>query len=43
LIAKVTGVEYHPGHVWKLLVRLGRSWQKPARQAIERHEEQVQR
>jgi transposase len=43
VIAKVTGVEYHPGHVWKLLRRFGWSWQKPARQAVERDEEELQR
>lgn len=43
VIAEATGVEYHPGHVWKLLRRFGWSWQKPSRQAIERDDEEVQR
>jgi hypothetical protein len=34
--------QLHSGHVWKLLRRLGWSWQKPARQAIERDHEEVQ-
>ena len=43
VIARVTGVQYHAGHVWKLLRRLGWSWQKPARQAVERDDEEAQR
>jgi transposase len=38
-----TGVRYHVGHVWKLLRRLNWSWQKPARRAIERDEEEIAR
>lgn len=30
-------IEYHPGHVWKILVGLGWSCQKPERRAIQRH------
>jgi len=36
-----TGVRYHVGHVWKLMRRLGWSWQKPARRAIERKEDEI--
>jgi len=43
VIAIETGVRYHVGHVWKLLRRLGWSWQKPARRAIERDEAAIAR
>lgn len=43
VIAKETGVEYHPGHVWRLLKQMGWSLQKPARRALERDEEAIQR
>jgi transposase len=43
VIAMETGVRYHIGHVWKMLGRLGWSWQKPARRAIERDEEGIAR
>jgi len=35
VIARSSGIQYHPGHVWKLLRRLGWSRQRPARQAKE--------
>src|SRR4051794_12979604 len=38
LIEKLTGVRYHPGHVWRLLGDLGFSCQRPERRAIERNE-----
>lgn len=38
LIERVTGVGYHPGHVWRILRSLGWSRQKPARRAAERDE-----
>ena len=38
LIAKLTGVHYHPGHVWRVLGSLGFSCQRPERRAIERDE-----
>jgi transposase len=41
LIKKLTGVRYHPGHVWKLLGTLGFSCQRPQRRAIERDDKQV--
>ena len=31
VIEKTTGVTYHPGHVWKVLRRMGWSRQRPAR------------
>jgi transposase len=38
VIKRVTGVAHHPGHVWKLLRKLGWSLQRPARRARERDE-----
>lgn len=42
LIKKKFGVDYHPGHVWKLLDKLGLSWKKPRRRAINRDEKAIQ-
>lgn len=42
LIERLTGVRYHPGHVWKLLGSMNWTVQKPERQAKERDEQQVQ-
>lgn len=38
LIESLTGVRYHPGHVWRILGHLGFSCQRPERRAIERDE-----
>ena len=38
LIEELTGVRYHPGHVWRVLGSLGFSCQRPERRAIERDE-----
>jgi transposase len=38
VIARLTGVRYHPGHVWYLLRGLQWSLQRPARRARERDE-----
>jgi transposase len=35
------GIEYHPGHVWKVLVGLGWSCQKPERRALQRNERKI--
>jgi len=44
VILRVTGVSYHPAHVWYILRQgLKRSWQRPARQATERNDEAIQR
>ena len=43
LIARLTGVRYHSGHVWKLMRRLGWSLQRPEQQAKERDEEAIRR
>src|ERR1700686_4110043 len=42
LIEQQFGVRYHEGHVWKLLVRLGWSPQRPVGRARERNQEQIQ-
>ena len=41
VIERLTGVAYHPGHVWKLLRRLGWRLQRPARRAVERDEQAI--
>jgi transposase len=43
VIERLTGVRYHPGHVWRLLRRLGWSPQRPARRAAERDEAAIAR
>jgi transposase len=39
VIERVTGVRYHPGHVWKILGAMHWSLQRPAKQARERNAE----
>ena len=41
LIESLTGVRYHPGHVWRILGDLGFSCQRPERRALERNEQAV--
>ena len=43
LIENLTGVEYHPGHVWRLLGASGFSCQRPGRRAVERDERAIRR
>jgi transposase len=43
LVEKEFGVEYHRGHVWKILVDLGWSCQRPVGRARERNEEEIRR
>ena len=43
VIERVTDTRYHPGHVWRLLRKLGWSRQKPTTRARERDEEAIQR
>src|SRR6266542_5360519 len=44
VIARLTGVSYHPGHVWYLLRdQLDWTCQRPARRAVERNDEAVER
>jgi hypothetical protein len=42
LIERLTGVRYHPGHVWKILGALHGTLQRPARRARERQAAAVQ-
>jgi len=43
VIQKVTGVSYHPGHVWYVLRdQLDWNWQRPARRAVERNDAAVE-
>ena len=41
LIEELTGVQYHPGHVWGLLDSSGFSCQRPERRAVERNEKAI--
>lgn len=41
LIEKIAGIRYHPSHIWKLLTKLGWSYQKPERVAKQRDEEAI--
>ena len=41
VIERLTGVRYHPGHVWKILRAMKWSLQRPAKQARERNPEKV--
>jgi len=41
LIQELTGVRYHPGHVWRLLGASGFSCQRPERRALERDERAI--
>ncbi len=43
LIKDLTGVGYHPGHVWRLLGASGFSGQRPERRAVERAEPAIRR
>ena len=43
VIERVTGVSYHPGHVWYILRdQLDWTWQRPARRATERNDEAIE-
>jgi transposase len=43
VIERVTGVAYHPGHVWYILRdRLNWTRQRPARRAVERNDEAIE-
>lgn len=41
VIKKEFGVEYHPGHIWKILQEAGWSCQVPERRAVQRDEEEI--
>src|ERR1700691_2787828 len=43
LIEDLTGVRYHPGHVWRLLGASGFSCQRPERRAVERDPKAIRR
>src|ERR1700689_1643350 len=43
LIKDLTGVGYHPGHVWRLLGASGFSCQRPERRAVERDEKAIRK
>jgi transposase len=43
LIEELTGIRYHPGHVWRVLGSLGFSCQRPERRALERNERDIRR
>jgi transposase len=43
LIEDLTGVRYHPGHVWRLLGASGFSCQRPERRAVERDEPTIRK
>jgi len=43
LIENLTGVRYHPGHVWRLLGASGFSCQRPERRAVERNPKAIRR
>ena len=42
IIKQLTGVQYHPGHVWRLLGALDWTLQRPAKRAKERNEAAIQ-
>ena len=42
VIEQVTGVKYHPGHVWRVLRQMGWTRQRPARRAAERDDEAIE-
>lgn len=41
LVRERFGVDYHPGHMGKVLAAMGFSCQRPARRAVERDEEKI--
>lgn len=43
LIEKHFGIRYHPGHVWRVMMGLKWTWQKPERRATQRDEEAIER
>ena len=42
MIKQLTGVQYHPGHVWRLLGAIDWTLQRPAKRAKERNEAAIQ-
>jgi len=43
VVERLSGVHYHPGHVWKILGSIDWTLQRPARRAKERNPEKVKR
>lgn len=43
LVARLTGIQYHPDHMSRLMRAWGWSCQRPAKRAKERNEEQIER
>ena len=43
VVERLTGVHYHPGHVWKILGSIDWTLQRPAKRAKERNPEKVKR
>jgi transposase len=43
VIEQTTGARYHPGHVWKLLRRMGWRLRRSTRRAVERDEQAIAR
>ena len=43
LIERECRIQYHPGHVWKILRQMGWSCQRPAGRALERDEAAIRR
>ena len=43
VIQRLTGVQYHPGHVWKILRNLAWTVQRPAKRARERNEQEIRK
>ena len=41
VIATLTDVSYHPGHVWRIMGQLGWGPQRPTRRALERNDDAV--
>lgn len=41
LIKEISGLDYHAGHVWKIMISLGFSCQKPEIKAKERNEKAI--
>ncbi len=41
LIEHECGIQYHPGHVWRILRQLGWSCQRPTGRALERDEDKI--
>ena len=43
LIEQECSIEYHPGHVWRILRQLGWTCQRPTGRALERDEDKIRR